>query len=172
MTGVYLAFDREDTLRAVRRLAETSGVRVIAELRSGAELRRAASRLERCTVLCSAILPDATADELAADLPEGVDLLVIDTPLFLSNCESPRLIRLPTPLRRDELLRALTGLGRQAAETRPVDEKELISRAKAELMRRRGLTEPQAHRYLQRISMDCCAKMTDVAKRILGEGQL
>lgn len=169
MIGVFLAFDRNDISHAVRTMLENSGVRVLSELKSGAELRRVVSQREYCIVLCSAALPDATADELAEDFPETVGLVVIDNPLFLANCESARIVRLPTPVRRSDLIRALAGLEQPESISRPSEEKDLINRAKAEIMSRRGLTEPQAHRYLQRISMDCCAKMTDVAKRILGE---
>lgn len=169
MTGIIVAFDREDTLRRVRGMLESSGLRVIAEAKSGSALRRAAAASDGCVIICPAILPDATADELAADFAQRASLLVIDSPANLDFCESSQVVRLSTPLCRGDLLRALSGIRPKGATERPGAEKELIGRAKAVVMERRGLTEPQAHRYLQRISMDCCAKMTDVARRILGE---
>ena len=47
------------------------------------------------------------------------------------------------------------------------DEKALIDRAKAALMTARGLTEPEAHKLLQRQSMRSGEPMLRCAQRIL-----
>ncbi len=50
----------------------------------------------------------------------------------------------------------------------PEDE-ALLTRAKALLMERRGMTEAEAHRYLQKQSMNNGVKMADTARRVLEE---
>ena len=45
-----------------------------------------------------------------------------------------------------------------------------MSQAKAVLMDRHGMTEEQAHRFLQKQSMDHGAKLTDTARLVLTEG--
>lgn len=50
---------------------------------------------------------------------------------------------------------------------RSPEETELITRAKDALMRSRGISEMQAHRCLQRISMDSSTPLVDVARQIL-----
>ncbi len=50
----------------------------------------------------------------------------------------------------------------------PEDE-ALLSRAKQLLMDRRGMTEEQAHRFLQKQSMDSGMKMVDMARQMLDE---
>ena len=47
------------------------------------------------------------------------------------------------------------------------DEKQMIADAKQLLMDREGYTEDQAHRYLQRRSMETSLKMTEVARLII-----
>ena len=47
------------------------------------------------------------------------------------------------------------------------EEQKLVARAKAVLMDRRGMTEGQAHRFLQRRSMDSGAKLADTARLVL-----
>ena len=46
-------------------------------------------------------------------------------------------------------------------------ERETVSRAKALLMARQSMTEPQAHRALQRYAMDRGIKMTAAAEEFL-----
>lgn len=52
------------------------------------------------------------------------------------------------------------------------EEEALLSRAKGLLMERRGMTEEQAHRFLQKRSMDGGVKMADTAKQVIEEIKL
>lgn len=49
------------------------------------------------------------------------------------------------------------------------EERELVEQAKAVLMSRYGMTEEQAHRFLQKQSMDNGARLTDTAKLVLAD---
>ncbi len=60
-------------------------------------------------------------------------------------------------------------MDRDKTPRRCPEEEALLSRAKAALMDRRGMTEEQAHRFLQKRSMDGGVKMTDTAKQVLEE---
>lgn len=50
---------------------------------------------------------------------------------------------------------------------RTTDEKEDIRKAKEILMERNGMTEPEAHRYIQKNSMDSSRTMAEVAAMII-----
>ena len=56
-----------------------------------------------------------------------------------------------------------------AAFRRSQEERDLVERAKAVLMDRRGMTEEQAHRFLQKQSMDNGARLTDTARLVLAD---
>ena len=47
------------------------------------------------------------------------------------------------------------------------EERSVISEAKAVLMGRNGMTEEQAHRFLQKRSMDTGAKLIQTAQMVL-----
>ena len=65
----------------------------------------------------------------------------------------------------------LTQLHRMRLPRRSADEKQLVEEAKALLMRRDGLTEPQAHRMLQQAAMSRGLRMADCAAQIIkGDG--
>jgi len=57
---------------------------------------------------------------------------------------------------------------RQAPRKRTQEEQELVDRAKAILMERNQMTEDEAHRYLQKTSMDNGTSFTETAQMILG----
>ena len=63
-------------------------------------------------------------------------------------------------------------LERAARPQRSQEELALIDRAKALLMDRNGMTEEQAHRYLQKKSMDSGAKLIQTAQQVLDSAQL
>ena len=50
---------------------------------------------------------------------------------------------------------------------RTAEEEILLGRAKEKLMAAKGLSEAQAHRFLQKQSMDHGVKMTEMARRVL-----
>ena len=50
---------------------------------------------------------------------------------------------------------------------RTAEEEALLDRAKERLMASQGLTEAQAHRWLQKQSMDKGVKMVEMARQVL-----
>src|SRR5262249_59775976 len=50
---------------------------------------------------------------------------------------------------------------------RKLESRRLVDRAKALLIQRLGLTEPEAHRRLQKTAMDTRRRMVDVAQAVL-----
>ena len=73
-------------------------------------------------------------------------------------------------------VRMLLQVGRRlewaARPQRSQEELALIDRAKALLMDRNGMTEEQAHRYLQKKSMDSGVKLIQTAQQVLDSAQL
>ena len=63
----------------------------------------------------------------------------------------------------------LVQLHGQRLPRRTGEDRELVERAKRKLMDERQLTEDQAHRLLQSESMRHGVKMTESARRVLGE---
>ena len=54
---------------------------------------------------------------------------------------------------------------------RTAEEEALLSRAKEKLMAEKGLSEAQAHRFLQKQSMDHGTRLADTARRLLEQAQ-
>lgn len=163
MEKVIVAFEKEKNALYIRDLIESSGLAAVQLCRSGMEVRRLAGQGDEVCVVCGYKLLDGSAEALFDDLPHGSAMLMIATQPQLDLCVSEGIFQLPAPARREELLEAvalmLTTKGRGSDGE--------VRRAKAILMARRGMSEAEAHRYLQRKSMDKGCKLVDVARAFL-----
>lgn len=104
-------------------------------------------------------------------------LLMVGPAHQLALCSDPDIFKLPTPIRREEALSTVSLLlqfghrmERYTRHRRSPLEQDLIARAKALLMERDGLTEEQAHRTLQKRSMDQGLTLVQTARRTLAQG--
>jgi len=173
MRRAILAIGDREFSAAIRGALERAGIAPAVCCGTGAEALRAARRLDG-VVVCSYRLPDMTAGELSEALGQSAPLLVLGRPQELSLLRAESAYRLAVPVRRSELLGAVGMLlGRAAprragaAPSRPAEERERIERAKALLMEHGGLTEQEAHRCLQRRSMDACRSMAATAGDVI-----
>ena len=177
MQTVIVAFEREAISVNIREILESGSEFSCLVCRSAAEVKRAARKQHPCIIVCGFKLTDGTCEELFYDLPAGCFMLMIAPQARLELSETEGIFKLRSPVRRGELLASVRMLVQfqhyVPREKGPVkrggEEQRLIQRAKAVLMDRHGMTEEQAHRFLQKQSMDNGAKLTDTARLVLAE---
>lgn len=175
MDRIIVGFEGERTLSRICEILETSGIRIYGACRSGAEVMRKINGTDGAIVLCGYKLLDITAEALYADMPPGFQMLMLANREQLEMCESDGIFKLPAPVKRNDLTDTLNMLlalskkqGKHQAVQRTEEETALIRQAKELLMDRNCMTEEQAHRFIQKRSMDTGAKMIQTAKLILG----
>ena len=174
MDRVILAFEGERTTARVRDILEGSGAAECLICHSAAEVKRLVNKQHVSVVVCGYKLRDETAEALSEDLPFSCSVLVLAVQNLLDMIESENVFKLTAPVSRNDLLssvRMLTQMGRRIERyTRPKpseEDKALIGKAKALLMDRNGMTEEQAHRFLQKKSMDSGTKLLQTAQMVL-----
>lgn len=124
-------------------------------------------------MLCSYALSDMTASELRRILPEHFEMVVLLSARQRAMFTDGDILCLTIPINRADLIntvRMLTEQQKRAPQktaSRSEDEKELIRRAKGLLMERNGMSEPDAHRFLQKRSMNTGRSLVEVAETIL-----
>lgn len=172
MNRLIVAFEGEKQRELVRDTLSSGGMAPRVVCQTGAEVIRAAHEMGRSLVICGHKLRDMSADELAYDLGSAAIILVIAKNVQLDFCEHQGIFKLSAPFSRSELLTSVSML-RQLAEKsagipprRTASEEALIGEAKTILMRV-GMTEAEAHRLLQRRSMETGERMISVARRIV-----
>ena len=174
MERVVVAFESEKTCHRVKDIIEQEGLASCVICRSGAEVKRMVAKQHVCTVVCGFKLPDTSAENLLEDLPASCSMLLVAKQSQLDLCGSSDMFKLASPVSRGDLIGSVNmllqlhqKLERYTRPQRSEEEQSLIREAKAVLMYRNDMTEEEAHRFLQKQSMDHGAKLTDTARMVL-----
>ena len=174
MARIVIAGRTAQSREQMASLLSSSGYPVYRLCSGAGELRRVLNDCDDGLLILAGQLPDCSADELFWDYGSQVQILLIARPPVLEACEEAGVFRLALPTSQQAVLGAvemLTQLHRMCLPRRSADEKQLVEEAKALLMRRDGLTEPQAHRMLQQAAMSRGLRMADCAAQIIkGDG--
>lgn len=167
---IVIASASESARAQLSGLLASSGFQVFRCCASGGELRRVINECSDGIVILMGGLPDCSPDELQWDCGDRVQILLIGRPVVLQRCEAPEVFRLPLPLSPQAIVGAvemLSQLHRMRLPRRNLTEKQTVDEAKALLMRRDGLSEPEAHRAIQQYAMNHGTKMSDYAAQLL-----
>lgn len=174
MDRILVAFAHEDAQRRILRLLESGGYTVAGCCYSGADVIRAVRKLEGTAVVCGFRLRDMTASQLAEDLGPDADLLVIASAANLDLCQAENLYKLPVPASRADLyasvemlLHARRERTRRQPPRRQEEDQKLIRRAKELLMDINRMSEAEAHRFLQKRSMDTGLRLEQTARLVI-----
>lgn len=175
MEKVIVAFESEQSCRRVREVLENGLAVSCLVCRTAAEVKRTVNQQDVAAVVCGYKFPDQSAEELFQDLGPGCAMLMLARQSLLELCGRREIAKLAAPVRPGELTAAAEALLRRRRErdARPArsgEEARLIARAKEALMERRGFTEAEAHRFLQKRSMDTGARLADAARAVLEAG--
>ena len=167
MRSIIVAYPKKNLAMRLRNVLEDDGLYVSHICATGASVLGIAADLRSGVIITAAVLSDMSAAAMAERLPSGFDVIALSSngrEDYMGN-----LITLPLPLDREEFLKTTeTLVSAQASYTdREGDDRQIISNAKTVLMNLRGISEMQAHKYLQNESMKRSKKMVDVAKEIL-----
>lgn len=180
MKSVIIAFQNPEAAETIRRVVQLGGYGVCGVCSGGAEVLRMLEWSTASTVVCGYRLKDTTAADIYPDLPRGVGMLVLLAQNQAGTVELPYGIQsINLPVSRTALLDALKTVimindkpavkksGEDKRPGRSDSDKQTIARAKKLLMEQNNMTEDQAHRFIQRVSMNNGSKMVDTAAAIL-----
>lgn len=177
MESVIVAFEHEKACMRIKEILESGGAASCLVCRSAAEVKRAVYQQHVGAILCGYKFPDQSAQDLFDDLPPSCAMLMIAPQSMLELVGNQDIFRLPLPVSRGDLLASTRmllqvshRLERQERPRRTEAEQAVVERAKAMLMASRGMSEEQAHRYLQKRSMDAGSRLAQTARAVLEEG--
>lgn len=174
MVKVIVAFTSDEKCARCGAILEEAGIPVFRKCTSASEVKRTLNQCGDGIVVASCRLPDGTIDSLAWDLGPKAVVMGTGLPAQLELCEHPDVFRLPAPCSKGELTSAvkmLIQLYYMRFPRRTDDERQTIDQAKAYLMGRHAMTEPEAHRHLQKGAMDRGLKLADFAAKLLETNQ-
>lgn len=185
MRQLIIAFADMELAHKVRTLLRSCGINVDEVCFSAAAVLQCVGRMsDGGLVLCPATLPDMSASGLMELLPDTFDMLAVISSRQQTSLQRPGMFVLTQPFQTDTLADSI----RQIIETRQLsygrhrldkhsseisskqrsqEEEKLIAQAKYLLMNRKKFSEPEAHRYLQRKSMESGIRLAELARKIV-----
>ncbi len=177
MTSLVVVFPKAEDARNIRRLLMRGGYDVAAVCTSGAQALSAADRLGSGIMVCGYRYPDMLYTELFENLPSSFGMLLVASPRVIGEGVADGVASVTMPLHAAELFESLDGLEtelvrrRRKRRTVPLQrtdrEKQVIQEAKEMLMEKNGISEEEAHRYLQKTSMDSGTNLVETAQMVL-----
>lgn len=169
MKSIIIAYPNREAAMQLKMVLEREGFYVHKICATGASVLSIADDLRGGVIVCASILQDTTAANLADNLPAGFDVVALTKggkQVYMGN-----FLSLPLPLDRQEFISTVAVLvsSQSSFTNRKKSDDEYISNAKSFLMSVNHMSEMQAHKYLQKLSMKEGKKMVDVAKQILSD---
>lgn len=177
MTNVIVAFSKAEDAKNIKNILMKNGFTVSAVCTSGAQAVNSADELGGGIVVCGGRFADMVYQEIYDCLPNGMRMLLVASPSQWSGRAPDDIVCLGLPLKVQDLLSTLEMMMESMAKRRKKlksqpkersrEELELIKQAKELLMERNHMTESEAHRYIQKCSMDSGTNMVETAQMIM-----
>ena len=177
MTNIIVALPKLDDAKGIKNVLVRNGFPVAGVCTTGAQAISHMDGLNDGIVICSYKLADMVYSELQECLPPGFEMLLIASDHLLSQCEGRGIVCLSMPLKVHDLISTVAMMSegivrrRRKARLKPkvrsADEEASIKEAKELLMDRNHMTEEEAHRYLQKCSMDSGTNLVEMALMVL-----
>lgn len=177
MTNIIIALAKAEDAKNLKSVLVRSGYSVFGCCTSGAQALGMIDQLDDGLVICGYKLMDMLYSELRADLPDGFEMLLLPPQQMLGECAGNDIMCLTMPARVSDLVNTVDLMmnsilyKRRKRKSKPKErrpgEQNIINEAKALLMRRNNMTEAEAHRYLQKCSMDTATNLVETAQMVL-----
>lgn len=177
MADIIVAFPKLEDAKNLRKLLLRNGYDVNVVCDSGAQIVSAVNQLDGGVVICGYRFRDMHFSEILDYIPKGFQMLLMASPAKLEDCDLSEVVSLPMPIKVQDLLNTLEMMmvqyrrwkkkQKNKPRVRSENEKRTILEAKELLMERNQMTEEEAHRYIQKLSMDSATNLVETAQMIL-----
>lgn len=175
--NIIVVFPKLEDAKNIRNALVKNGFLVPAICTTGAQVLQRADELGSGIVVSGYSFSDMIYSELQADLPQEFEMLLVASQRRLEECRGANLMCVSIPIKLHDLINTLNMMQeararrdrRSASKPRPRSERDtiIIRQAKELLMARNNMTESEAHRYIQKCSMDNGTNMVETAKMVL-----
>ena len=163
--------------QGIRNLLVRNGYRVGIACTSGAQAKTYMDNIDYGIVVCGYKFSDMMYSELFHDLGPTFEMLLVASRAKLEEGVADGIVCVEMPLKSYDLLNTLEMMmqalerirkkGRQKPKERNIAQKAIIDEAKKLLMNTRNMTEEEAHRFIQKSSMDSGTNMVETAQMVL-----
>ena len=177
MIDIIVVFPQIKDGQGIRNLLVRNGYRVGIACTSGAQAKSYMDNIDYGIIVCGYKFSDMMYSELFHDLGPTFEMLLVASRAKLEEGVADGIVCVEMPLKSYDLLNTLEMMmealerirkkGRQKPKERNGAQKAIIEEAKKLLMDTRNMTEEEAHRFIQKSSMDSGTNMVETAQMVL-----
>lgn len=177
MAGIIIVFPKAEDGKSIRNLLIRHGYDVSAVCTLGAQALSATDLMSDGLVISGYKFSDMNYFDLHALLPQGFDMLLLASSKVCQECSVPGILCVNMPLKVQELMSTVEMMygnlvrrrkkQRAKPKARSEEEQQILWEAKKILMERNHMSEEEAHRYIQKCSMDSGTSLTETAQMVL-----
>ena len=177
VNNIVIAFPKKEVANSIKKILAQSGYTVTAVANTGASALSSMNGLNMGIIICGYRFSDMMYSEIYEYMPREFQMLLIASAAGIMEKNVDNLMSLSMPLKVHELLQTVEMMDytitrrrkklRQRPKVRSKEDQEMLSSAKAVLMERNGFSEEEAHRYIQKRSMDNGTGLVETAQMIL-----
>jgi len=177
MVNIIVVFPKTEDAKGIRNLLVRHGFLVSGVCTTGAQALNYADSLNDGIIICGYHFQDMMYGELNACLPEHFKMLLVTSQRHWSECKGNGIVCLPMPVKTNDLVNTVNMMAQSLIckkkkwkaqpKERSYEEKVIVEKAKKVLIERNNMSEDEAHRYIQKLSMDAGTNMVETAQMIL-----
>ncbi|MGO5052746.1 ANTAR domain-containing response regulator [Lachnospiraceae bacterium LCP25S3_G4] len=177
MRNIIVVFPKKENATNIRNLLVRGGFDVSLVCTTGAQVMNHADVLDEGIVITGYKVSDMLYTDLREYLPDSFEILLVASPDKWQGENMDGVIGLPMPIKVHDLLNTVEMLlynmeqkrRRRRLEKKKRNDKqeEIIKSAKKLLISRNNMTEEEAHRYLQKNSMDSGTNLIETAEMVI-----
>lgn len=177
MSNIIVAFSKRENAVNIRNILVKSGLEVSAVCQTGAKVLQYAEMWSDGIVVCAHQMQDMHYTQMREYLPDSFEILLIAPADKWGDGIPDGVVGLPMPLKIYDLVSTIEMIQqmqyrrrrkkRETGKTRSDKDRQIINQAKALLIERNHMTEEEAHKYVQKTSMESGADMVETARMIL-----
>ena len=170
MVGIIVVFPNKDNATNIRNLLVRAGLNVTGVCTTG-------DSVDEGIIVCGYKLKDMMYSELREYLPDRFEMLLIASQGKWEEGLASGVMGLTMPIKAYDLMNTLQMMlqnmdrrrrkRKKTIKSRTPEQEALIRKAKELLMARNNMTEEEAHRYLQKNSMDSGTNIVETAEMVL-----
>lgn len=179
MATLIVAFPKIEEAKAIRNLLVRKGYEVAIPCTTGAQAINQADSLSDGIIICGYKLSDNMLySELYEYKPKSFEMLLVASRNLWEDCQDSNIVCAAMPIKVNDLIATIEMMQqaqvrrrkklRQQPRRRSPQEQKTIDEAKALLMEKNNMTEPEAFRYIQKCSMDSGNTMVESASMVIG----
>lgn len=177
MTNIIVAFSKQEDAKSIKNILTRNGFQVVAVCTSGAQVLNSMEDLNGGIIISGYRFADMLYQGIREDMPRSFEMLLVASPGRFGGGLPDDMVCLPMPLKVHDLVNTVEMMCRtqvqrkrrlrQQPAKRSEEDTRVIAKAKELLMDRNNMTETEAHRYIQKCSMDNGTNLVETARMVI-----